>query len=117
MSTDIFCWNVRGLNKFSHRSRLNKWCRRNSPLFGGILETHVKEPKMNKFVSQLFPGWSAEDNYDFSPLGKIWMVWHPSILVTVLSKSLLMIFAEVTWPSDAQTKVLKLATAWIENLG
>ena len=105
MSTDIFCWNVRGLNKYSHRNGLNKWCRKNSPLFGGILETHVKEPKMNKFVSQLFPGWSAEDNYGFSPLGKIWMVWHPSVLVTIISKSLQMICAEVTWPSTAQSKV------------
>ena len=104
MSSDIFCWNVRGLNKFSHRSGLNKWCRKNSPLFGGLLETHVKEPKMNKFVSQLFPGWSAEDNYGFSPLGKIWMVWHPSILVTIISKSLQMIFAEVTWPTTTQSK-------------
>ena len=99
MSTDVFCWNVRGLNKYSHRSGLNKWCKKNSPLFGGILETHVKQPKMNKFVSQLFPGWSAEDNYGFSDLGKIWMIWHPSLLVTIISKSLQMITAEVIWPS------------------
>lgn len=59
---------------------------------------------MNKFITQLFPGWSVEDNYGFSPLGKIWMVWHPSVLVTVLFKSLQMIFAEVTWPSAAQSK-------------
>lgn len=106
MSTDLFCWNVRGLNKYSHRSGLNKWIRKNNPLFGGLLETHVKQPKMGKFVSQIFPGWSATDNYGFSPLGKIWMVWHPSLLVTVITKSLQMITAEVTLPIAPQSKVV-----------
>ncbi|WZZ11232.1 hypothetical protein YC2023_097153 [Brassica napus] len=99
MSSDIFCWNVRGLNKFSHRSGLRKWFRKNSPLFGGLLETHVKKTKMHKFVSDIFPGWSFDDNYGFSPLGKVWIIWHPSLLVSVIYKSLQMIMAEVTWPS------------------
>lgn len=106
MSTEIFCWNVRGLNNYCHRKGLNKWVRKNSPLFGGLLETHVKQPKMNKFVSQLFPGWSADHNYDFSPIGKIWMVWHPSLLVNIISKSLQMITAEVTWPTAPQHKMV-----------
>lgn len=106
MSNDLFCWNIRGLNKYSHRSGLKKWCRKNSPLFGGLLESHVKSVKKNKFVSELFPGWSSEDNYGFSPLGKIWIVWHPSLLVSVFYKSLQMIFAEVTWPSAPQSKVV-----------
>ncbi|XP_056862412.1 uncharacterized protein LOC130510091 [Raphanus sativus] len=49
-------------------------------------------------------GWLTDDNYGFSPLGKIWLVWHPSLLVTIISKSLQMITAEVTWPS-LQTNV------------
>lgn len=61
---------------------------------------------MGKFVSQIFPGWSATDNYGFSPLGKIWMVWHPSLLVTVITKSLQMITAEVTLPIAPQSKVV-----------
>ena len=99
MSTDLFCWNVRGLNKLNHRSGLRKWYRKNYPLFGGLLETHVKQLKMNKFVSDLFPGWSSDENYGFSPLGKIWIVWHPSLIVNVVFKSLQMICAEVSWPS------------------
>lgn len=105
MSTNIFYWNVRGLNKYTHRSGLSKWFRRNSPFFGGILETHVKHLKKNKFVSQIFSGWSTDDNYGFSPLGKICLVWHPSLLVKILSKYLQMITAEVTWPSSTQSKV------------
>ncbi|XP_056848360.1 uncharacterized protein LOC130498784 [Raphanus sativus] len=59
---------------------------------------------MNKFVPQIFPGWSAEDNYSFSPLGKIWLIWHPSLLVTVISKSLQMITVEIIWPTSTQPK-------------
>ncbi|WZY69395.1 hypothetical protein YC2023_001635 [Brassica napus] len=59
---------------------------------------------MNKFVAEIFPGWSSEANYDFSPLGKIWLVWHPSLQVTIISRSLQMISVEVTWPSAPQPK-------------
>ncbi|XP_013583277.1 PREDICTED: uncharacterized protein LOC106292212 [Brassica oleracea var. oleracea] len=58
-----------------------------------------------KRFSELFPGWSYESNYEFSPLGKIWVVWHPSVLVTIISKSLQMITVEVTWPS-VQSKII-----------
>lgn len=33
------------------------------------------------------------------------MVWHPSLMVTIISKSLQMISAEVTWPTSPPTKV------------
>ena len=111
ITTDIFCWNVRGLNKYNHRSRLRKWFRKNSPFFGGILETHVKHLKMNKFVSELFPGWFSEENYAFSTLGKIWIVWHPSVLVKIISKSLQMITAEVTWPNCSSKFVISVIYA------
>lgn len=55
---------------------------------------------MNKFISDIFSGWSAEANYGFSPLGKIWIIWHPSLLVTIIYKSLHMITFEVIWPSN-----------------
>ncbi|KAL0884326.1 hypothetical protein Bca101_008307 [Brassica carinata] len=111
MSTDIFCWNIRGLNKISHRSGVRKWFRKHSPLFGALVETHVKQPKINKFTSELFPGWSFEDNYGFSPLGKIWIVWHPSLLVTVITKSLQMITVEVAWPAVQSTIIISVIYA------
>ena len=105
---------MRGLNKYNHRSGLRKWYKKNSPFFGGILETHVQQLKMNKFVTQIFPGWSAEGNYSFSPLGKIWIVWHPSLLVTIISKSLQMITAEVIWPTNPQIRII-ISTVYASN--
>ncbi|WZY73255.1 hypothetical protein YC2023_005495 [Brassica napus] len=111
MSTDIFCWNVRGLNKYNHRSGFRKWFRNNNPFFGGLLETHVKQHKINKFISELLPGWLFDDNYFFSPLGRIWILWHPSLTVTVVQKSSQMISAEVVWPSSPETVTISIVYA------
>lgn len=74
MSLEFFFWNVRSLNKYNHHSGLRIWFSKHSPLFGALPETHVKQLKMNKFISDIFSGWSAEANYGFSPLGKIWII-------------------------------------------
>ncbi|KAG7563624.1 Reverse transcriptase domain [Arabidopsis suecica] len=101
MYRDIFCWNVRGFNKQSHRSGFKKWCRSSRPLFGSLIETHVKQVKIAKFVNALLPGWSFEDNYTFSDLGKIWILWHPSVKVVIIAKSLQMITCEVQLPGSS----------------
>lgn len=88
MCTSIFCWNVRGFNIFSHRIGFNKWFKINKPYFGGIIETHVKQPKEKKFINELLPSWFFEENYGFSKLEKIWVVWHQSVQVMVIAKSL-----------------------------
>lgn len=98
MCIDLFCWNVRCFNKFSHRNGFKKWIRKNKPLFGGIVETRVKQPKIGRFVNSLLPGWSFTDNYSFSELGKIWVLWHSSVKVGVLAKSLQQITCEVQLP-------------------
>lgn len=53
---------------------------------------------MKKFVNNLLPGWLFEDNYGYSDLGKIWILWHPSVLVVMLSKSLQMVTCDVLLP-------------------
>lgn len=91
MYKDIFCWNIRGFNKYSHHSGFKKWFRLNHHIFGSLIETHVQEPKEEKFIKALLPDWHFEDNYAFSNLGKIWVLWHPSVSVSIISKSLQMI--------------------------
>lgn len=56
---------------------------------------------MRKFVNNLLPGWFFEENYGFSDLGKIWILWHPSVKVVIIAKTLQMICCEVWFP-DAQ---------------
>ena len=111
MCTEIFCWNVRGFNKTSHRRGFKKWFSRNNFTFGSLLETHVKQHKHQKFVNGLFPGWKSDANYGFSELGKIWIMWHPSVVVPVISKSLQMITCEVKFPEEADSVIVSFVYA------
>ncbi|CAA7013483.1 unnamed protein product [Microthlaspi erraticum] len=111
MYIDIFCWNVRGFNKLSHRSGFKKWLSSSKPIFGGLIETHVQQPKNVKFINNLFPGWLFDDNYEFSTLGKIWIVWHPSVKVQIITKSLQMISCEVTLPGSDSSMIFSFIYA------
>lgn len=111
MCTQIFCWNIRGLNILSHRSGFKKWSKGCKLIFGGLIETHVKQPKVQKFVNGLLPGWSFENNYGFSDLGKIWVVWHQSVKVVVIDKSLQMITCEVLLPNSQDWCVISVVYA------
>lgn len=111
MCTNLFCWNVRGFNKSSHRSGFIKWFKVNKPVFGGIIETHVKQPKEKKFLTELLPGWSFAENYEFSVLGKIWVLWDPSVQVVVLAKSLQMITCDVLLPWSSSWMVISIVYA------
>ena len=111
MYRDIFCWNVRGFNKQSHRSGFKKWVRSNKPFFGSLVETHVQQQKMRKFINTLLPSWSFGDNYAFSDLGKIWILWHPSVKVVFLFKSLQMVTCEVQFPDYSESVIVSFVYA------
>ncbi|KAL1212565.1 hypothetical protein V5N11_036136 [Cardamine amara subsp. amara] len=83
----------------------------NRPLFGSLIETHVQRSKQANFINALLPDWSFEDNYGFSELGKIWVLWHPSVRVTILSKSLQMISCEIKLPSYQSAFVISFVYA------
>lgn len=85
---DCFCWNIRGFNNSVKRRWFRKWLKLHQPLFGSLSETHVCPEKAQYIINRVFPGWSFDCNYEFSDLGKIWIVWHPSVSVKVISKSL-----------------------------
>lgn len=75
------------------------------------METRVKQPKIKKFVNNLLPGWSYEDNYNFSELGKIWVIWHSTVKVVVLAKSLQQITCEVLLPEYQAAMVVTIIYA------
>ncbi|KAG7551859.1 Endonuclease/exonuclease/phosphatase superfamily [Arabidopsis thaliana x Arabidopsis arenosa] len=74
-------------------------------------EHEYLESKVSKFVNALLPGWCFEDNYDFSDLGKIWILWHPSIKVMILSKSLQMITCKVLFPDNPSSFIISFVYA------
>lgn len=82
-----FFWNVRGFNKQSKHRVVDKWIQDKGLLFGGLLETRVKESKSEKIISSVFKGWSAVNNYEFNRKGRIWVVWSPRVRMTPVFKS------------------------------
>lgn len=83
----IFSWNVRGFNHSARQSFVKTWVNNNRPLIGGILETRVLEENAQRIVSSAFPGWRWDNNYSCAELGRIWVVWDPSVSVVVYKKS------------------------------
>lgn len=95
---DTFCWNVRGFNNSIRRSNFRKWFKFSKALFGSIVETWVKEHRSNKIIHSSFPGWNAVSNYEYAVHGRIWVLWDPAVLVSVISKSAQMITCMVKLP-------------------
>ena len=55
--------------------------------FGCVLETRVKEKKVERIIRESFKEWSVMTNYDCNPGGRIWVFWRESVCVTPVYKS------------------------------
>ena len=102
---------MRGFNKLSHRNGFKSWIRRNNHLFGSLIETHVQQGKQQKLLNAVLPGWYFDNNFAFLDLGKIWILWHPSVKVVVFHKSLQMIACEVFLPDSISPMVVSFVYA------
>ncbi|GLT53696.1 hypothetical protein SLA2020_269510 [Shorea laevis] len=53
-----------------------------------LIETRVKVEKVDKITEAMLPEWGICSNYEFNPLGRIWVCWNKEALdIAVLSKS------------------------------
>ncbi|CAG7876502.1 unnamed protein product, partial [Brassica rapa] len=55
MSVKLFFWNIRDLNDPVKHRPFASWLNSNTPLFGDILESHIKEPSLIPILSSLCP--------------------------------------------------------------
>lgn len=58
-----FCWNIRNLNGNTQQSDVQRWMSTNRPLFGVLLEAHVKQDILNSLVISTFSGWNFDSNH------------------------------------------------------
>lgn len=82
-----FFWNMRGFNKITKHQVVRDWIRSQSLQFGSLIETRVKENKAGDIMRSVFQNWSYMSNYEHHRLGRIWVVWGPSVRVTPVFKS------------------------------
>ena len=71
----------------------------------------MKQSKQMKFMNNMLLGWSFEDNYGFPEQGKIWVIWHQSARIRVISKSLQMVSCEVLLPDWQHCCVVSIVYA------
>lgn len=57
--------------------------------------------KALKYIHSSFTGWNYEANYEFSDLGRIWVIWDPSVTLSIHSKSKQMITCIVRLPNSS----------------
>lgn len=81
-----FFWNIRGLNKSNKQYVIRNWVRDNSLKFGCLLETKVKQHRSGRVMQSILQGWNLVSNYEFSRLGRIWVVWSNDVKLQVISK-------------------------------
>lgn len=93
--SDTFFWNVRGINDDTKHRTLANWISSRPVTFGALLETHVSESNSNLILSSIGPTWFVRNNYQFSELGKIWIIFKPPTQVRVLFSDLQSITVEV----------------------
>ncbi|CAA7024005.1 unnamed protein product [Microthlaspi erraticum] len=87
---------VSGLNEVSKHRPLRNWLYSKSVSFGALLETHVGEVNSTYLLSAIGPQWSLLSNYEFSELGRIWIIYKDPVGVRVLFKDQQSITCEIS---------------------
>lgn len=87
MSIKTFFWNARGLNLPSKHIPLSQWLLLHKPIFGALLETHIKEPQLSYVMSKACQDWNFTSNHSSDPDGRIIIIWKNPATVRVLSQT------------------------------
>ncbi|CAH9076372.1 unnamed protein product [Cuscuta epithymum] len=80
----LLTWNVRGLNKPSKHKFITSFIKLNCVNLCCFLETKMTKDSFNNFVSNKWPGWLLETNFDKINGGRMAIMWNPCFLDCVV---------------------------------
>lgn len=93
----VCAFNIRGLNKNLKQADLYSFLLNNNLSMAGVLETKFQESNAGLVRNIVHNHWNWEDNYLFSPRGRIWLGWNSEIWdIFVVCKSAQFIHCKAT---------------------
>lgn len=96
MCTNLFFFNVRGINDSDKHRPFAQWLSSTQPFFGALSETHIKEPNLNQLLSTICPGWNYISNHNTDEDGRIIIIWRQSISVQEIHQTSQSLTCKVT---------------------
>lgn len=100
--TSFFAWNMRGFNMPCKHRALRSWIQVEKPIFGCLMETRVQEENHQRCMLAAMPQWCSLTNYNYHPLGRIWVCWSDQVVVTKLHMSAQVITCAIQIPSTGE---------------
>lgn len=98
MSAKLFFWNVRGLNDPDKHRPFADWLKSHKPIFGAILESHIKELSLAQLMLSICRGWQYASNHASDADGRIILIWKDPVKVQLISQSRQMLTCVVSLP-------------------
>nr|XP_009600461.1 uncharacterized protein LOC104095915 [Nicotiana tomentosiformis] len=93
---NCLAWNVRGLNAPNKQREVKLLCYKERTGLIGLLETKLKQDKVQKIIEKQFSGWRYTTNLNYHYNGRIVVVWRPHFYrVTPLSMNAQVLSFEV----------------------
>ncbi|KAF3516601.1 hypothetical protein DY000_02061933 [Brassica cretica] len=80
-----------GFNKPRKQRAVRQWLQAAKLSFGCLLETKVQRENFQGIFDATFPGWNCLHNYDYHPLGRIWVCWTNDVEIVPAMSSAQMV--------------------------
>lgn len=97
-----FFWNIRGFNKSTKHLVVREWVKKGMMLFGGLLETRVKEKSQRRLSLKFSRTGQCYRTTTPIAWGRIWVVWSPQVRITPVFTSTQMITCSVLLDSSQE---------------